>query len=63
MNACMAIGVGCCTLNDVFWDLVLEHISMGTFEKMVLKQLYFAYLEQSREAKERELAMMGLLVA
>ena len=46
-----------------FWSLALEHISMGAFEKMILKQLYFAHIEQSREAKERELAMMGILVA
>lgn len=46
-----------------FWNLALEHIPVGAFEKMILKQLYFTYLEQIRGAKERELAMMGLLVA
>ena len=46
-----------------FWSLALEHISMGIFEKMILKQLYYTYIEQGIAAKERELAMMGLLVA
>ena len=46
-----------------FWNLALEHIPVGAFEKMILKQLYFTYLEQNRGAKERELAMMGLLAA
>lgn len=43
--------------------LALEHISMGAFEKMILKQLYFAHIEQSREAKEREMTMIGILAA
>lgn len=44
-------------------DLALKHIPMGAFEKVILKQLYFAYIEQSREAKEREMTMMGIQVA